>query len=64
MTTKKKGPIAKAKQRPAETTTIVAGIVGVATLVGFNLTAEQATAIVAVLAAVPAVITFFHARST
>jgi hypothetical protein len=52
----------KVKKRPAETTTIVAGIVGVATLVGFHLTTEQAVAIVAVVAAVPAVVTFFRAR--
>lgn len=61
--TARKTPAQKVKQRPAETTTIVAGIIAAASLVGYHLTGDQAAAIVAVVAAVPAVVTFIKARA-
>lgn len=53
---------AKVQQRPAETTTIVSGIVAVAALLRFHITQDQGAAIVAVVAAIPAVVSYIKDR--
>lgn len=50
------------KRRPAETATIVAAIVALLAAVGVNLTDVQYQALVAVIALVPAVVTWWKAR--